>query len=374
MMIMSILRLSIFIFLSLIVSGCSLPRGGPSSSSILSTFKGKIITVDEYQAQKLDKQVALENKLFVQKNLDALMLPIRNKNLMIKIGDKLIITLMSFSPDSIIGQNQDPISAGFDKRELGTFTVDYNGNINLPYIGNVYINNLTESAARNLIQSKYNSNNSVVNPYVIIALEENGASGVTVTGDIGAPKILSWQPGGMKLATALTLAQNGNTRTISNEASKDSTNKTMVNVIRNGAQYSIPYDLALKSDINLAPSDKIIVKSAPQVRTTLIGGGILKNGIYDYSSQPALLDAIARAGGFNPNNADISNVFVFRKDYDNDLKIYRFKFNDGHGMAAAAFFPIFDKDVIFSPESPIVPWLRVLNIAFQMALPAAIIK
>lgn len=362
------------ICLALSLCACNLPRGGPSANAVVSSFKKRIITINEAEAIRISKQQFAEQKRSIEQSLNILSQPISFSSSRINAGDELVITLTSYSAESNIDPSQDTLLAGFNKRDLGHFIVNQQGNINLPYIGNVNVRGLTEEQARNVIQSQYEQANVVREPYILLYSVKNKQNDITVTGDIGSPKIIPWQPGGIKLATALTLAQSNNTNMIRNNSQKLNTNKITINIIRDQQTYSLPYDIALRSNINLAPADKVIVESSPEVRATLLGGGILKNGTYNFSIQPSLLEALAQAGGFNVYNANISKVFVLRKNIKSELKIYQFAFNKGSGLAAASFFPIADRDVIFAPEAGIVPWLRITNIAFQMALPAAVLK
>lgn len=362
------------LWFALSLCACHLPRGGPSASSIAKALQNRIIPIDENQAILMNKEVFSAQKRSMQQALNDLSEPFKFESARISYGDDIVVMLMSYSSENPMSLDQDSLLAGFNKRDLGHYIVNQKGMINLPYIGNVSVVGLTAEQARHAIQSRYEGINVVREPYILLQLTNNKRNDITVTGDVGAPKIIPWQAGGIKLATALTLAQSNNSNMMRNNSQKLNTNKITVNIIRNHHTYTLPYDVALKSDINLAPADKLIVESSPEVRTTLLGGGILKNGTYSFPIQPSLIEALAEAGGFNPYNADISKVFVFRKNANSQLKIYQFTFNGGAGLAAASFFPILDRDVIFAPEAGIVPWLRITNIAFQMALPAAVLK
>lgn len=359
--------------LFVLLASCTLPRGGPSSSSLVSSFQKRIIRIDEKQAIAMNQKALASRKEMVNQTLRDLTQPVSLGLTRISKGDVLTITLMSYSSDQHIDIDQDSLLAGFNKRELGNYVVNEHCHVHLPYVGDVAVCNLTKDQARNRIQLAYENTNIVREPYVIVYWANDKQNSITVTGDIGAPKILPWRAGGIKLSTALTLAQNGNENLVRNNSEKSDTNKTSVNIIRRGKTYILPYDIALKKNIALIPGDKIIIQNRPQVRATLMGGGIIKSGTYNFSTQPSLIEVLATAGGFNPNNADISKIFVFRKN-DGKLDIYQLEFKKGKGLAAAAFFPVSDRDIIFAPEATIVPWLRVFNIAFQLALPAAVFK
>lgn len=313
---------------------------------------------DRQKSMRIDKE-----------NLDALRASYHLVTPRIQNGDQISIKIASFTPDGGTTTASEKILEGFQLKDLGVYIVDEAGLVDLPYTGTIHLSGDTISAARQKIQSAYDHARLFARPYVSIAVQGNGRNGIAVSGDVSSPKVLSWQSGGIDLATALTLAGGGEHEL----SGKYNETRVLVGIIRRGMTYHISYDQALHDHIPLVPGDRLVVRRTPSVRATVVGGGILQNGTYNFQNPPSLMEVVARAGGLNANNADITNIFVFRK-IDNDMRVLRINFKEGTGITTASSLPIKDDDVIYAPEAQIVPWLRVMNIAFQLALPAAVMK
>ncbi len=304
-----------------------------------------------------------------KENLDALRASYRLVTPRIQKGDQISVKISSFTPEGVTGIASEKILEGFQMKELGLYVVDEAGLVDLPYIGTIHLSGDTIGVARQTIQAAYNHARLFARPYVSISVQGNGRNGIAVAGDVSSPKVLSWQSGGIDLATALTLAGGGEHEL----SGKYDETRVLVSIIRNGMTYRISYDQALHDHIPLVPGDRLVVKRTPSVRATMVGGGILQNGTYNFQNTPSLMEVVARAGGLNANNADITNIFVFR-EIDHDMRVLRINFKEGAGVTTASSLPVKNGDVIYAPEAQIVPWLRVMNIAFQLALPAAVMK
>jgi len=346
-----------------------LPTAGPSRQAIVEAFKSKIINIDERTARQMNAHARAEHLRHDEENIERLRQSFRHSSSSIQRGDHVNVKIANFTPDTSVASNEERVLEGFTSKDIGEYTVDEDGNIDLPYAGKIYLSGKSIPSAREKIQNTYTKSGLFIRPYVTINVQSNGRNGIIVAGDVKNPKILSWQPGGIDLATALTLTDTGE----NSEAHKTFETQAYIDVIRGNNAFEIPYNRALREQIALNPGDKLIVEKKPAVRATIVGGGILQNGTYNFQQTPSLMEVIAKAGGLNPNNADITNIFIFRRDRG-DINVMRINFHDGSGLTTASILPIRENDVIYAPEARVVPWLRVMNIAFQMALPAAVIK
>ncbi|QHI95200.1 hypothetical protein GT348_01885 [Aristophania vespae] len=351
------------------LTGCSLPTSGPTRQAVIEAFKQKIINIDENVANQMNMTEHQERLTRERESLARLRSSFRLSSTTIQKGDNILVKIASFTPENVSAPGVDRLLEGFRIKNIGSYIVAEDGKVDLPYIGRLHLAGQSNDRARQTIQNAYMRSALFVRPYVSIEVEGNGSNGIAVTGDVSKPKILAWQPGGIDIARALTLTDTGNKES---NHSRDETH-AIVEVVRRSEVYKIAYDVALRESIPLSPGDKIIVMRKPSVRTTIAGGGILHNGTYKFQQRPSLMEVIARAGGLNANNADITNIFIFRRN-NNNLNVMRVNFRKGTGITTASILPIKDDDVIYAPEARIVPWLRVLNIAFQLALPAAVMK
>lgn len=354
---------------TLFLSGCSLPTSGPSREAVVKSFQGRLVNVDEATATRMNAADRQEREDKDQQNLTALRRSYRRFTPLIQNGDQIDVKISSFTPDTVTSTGQDKVLEGFQIKELGLYIVDETGSVDLPYVGRMRLSGQSIVSARQAIQIAYDHAGLFVRPYALLTVQGNGRNGIAVAGDVSNPKVLAWQPGGVDLATALTLTDGGEQES----SKKNNETRILVNIVRDGATYSIPYDTALRDHIPLVPGDRLVVRRIPSVRATVMGGGILQNGTYSFPNTPSLMEVVARAGGFNANNADITNLFVFRR-IDHEVRVLRIDFKSGTGVTTAAALPVKDDDVIYAPEARIVPWLRVMNIAFQLALPAAVMR
>ena len=355
------------------LEGCSLPNAGPLAGEVEDTKGVETINVTPELALGMVQQLQKDEQQKLSQALAKLSNAQPAKEYKLQPGDTVDIALWSFADGGNTTQTS-PLATGPQATKLGTFQIDTAGTITLPYAGRITIANRTPDAARDLIAHKYVKLGLVHSPDITLNSSAT-QNGIIVTGSTGEPKVLSWNPGGITLARAITLTLGNGTSTLSeNSALDNSTNAISAAIIRNGEEIDLPIPDALNRDIFLRPADKIIIKREPAVQVTIIGGGINRAGLYGFSKPLGLAAVIASAQGLNPNAANSTRIFVFRQQTDQKPILYIFSWNDGRGLIAAQRFPVKNEDIVYVAESPIVPISRVLNTIFQMALPATIAR
>ncbi|APH60013.1 Polysaccharide export protein [Granulibacter bethesdensis] len=354
-----------------ILGACALPNAGPLANDVEQTKDVQIIQVTPDIAAQMVEQQKARQRTKISTALARLSNPVRHHDAILHPGDTVQVTLWSF-PDALTA-NQVTASSGPQQTKLGEFQIDTTGAITLPYVGKVVVGWKTEGNARKLIKQQFVTLGIVHDPDVTIT-HSNSHDAILVTGSTGEPKILTWNPGGVSLSHAITLALGNGTSTLSeNSALSSSTNAISATVIRQGEETDIPIPVALSSDIALQPADKVVIRREPAVHVTVGGGGVMNNGLYGFSKEPSLASALAEAHGLNPNAADSTRIFVFRQKTDIVPTLYVLSWKSGSGLMAAQLFPVEDGDIVYVAESPMVPVSRVINIIFQMALPAAML-
>ncbi|WP_181441931.1 polysaccharide biosynthesis/export family protein [Swingsia samuiensis] len=368
---LSVALLSGLVFLPL--TSCSLPNAGPLAEPVEKTRNVHIVNVTPEIANAMNvaenqkKEKDLTEALYFLNNSS----PYRTTS--IHPGDTLNISLWSFQGADESSLATSPSQAP-QKTALGSFQVNTAGNITLPYVGSIRVAGKTPDQARRSIVSSYVRRNIVNDPDITVDVAST-QTGITVTGSIGQPKILSWSPGGMSLSQAITLALGNGTSSLSENSNLDkNTNAIRVSVVRHEQEAQLPISVALEKDIALQPADKVIIKKESPVQVVVMGGGINHNGLYGFGESPSLSGTLAQAQGLNPNSANSTRIFVFRREPNSQMSLYVFSWKDGNGLIAAQDFPIKNKDVVYVAESPMVPIARVINTIFQMALPAAILR
>lgn len=363
----------IFLGVAVCLSACSLPNAGPLAGAVEDTKGIETISVTPELALDMTEQLKAEEQKKIADALAILSSAPPAKEYLLQPGDTLDISLWSFSDGSNTTPTA-PVMSGPQATKLGTFQIDTAGTITLPYAGRILIANHTSAAARDIIAKRYERLGIVHAPDITITSSAS-QNGIIVTGSTGEPKVLSWNPGGISLARAITLTLGNGTSTLSENSALDtSTNAISAAIFRDGKEVDLPIPDALNRDIPLRPADKIIIRREPAVQVTVIGGGITRDGLYGFSKPQSLAAIIAGAQGLNPNAANSTRIFVFRQQKDQKPVLYIFSWKDGNGLIAAQRFPVKDSDIVYVAESPIVPVSRVLNTIFQMALPATIAR
>ncbi|WP_253564617.1 MULTISPECIES: polysaccharide biosynthesis/export family protein [Burkholderia cepacia complex] len=285
-------------------------------------------------------------------------------------GDALHLQVWTISPwpgsDSQQGASNVPSPI-----DLGDYTVSEAGMIDLPYVGPTSIRGLTLDAAQTTIARRYAALGILQSPSAKISVISSPQGSILVTGAIGAPKILPWTPAGLSLSSALTQALGNGADLIGSSNGKGGDSiATQVTILRKDKSVTLPLDEALAQQIALAPGDRLLVKRAPLVRVTVVGGGVRKNGELNFAHVPTLAEVLASASGLDANAADDHAVFVLEETSQGQRPVlFNFAWNKLEGLVASHRFPIKDGDMVYVAEAPIVPVERAVNILFQLAIP-----
>lgn len=356
------------------LQGCALPNAGPSAQSVTQVKGVDLVWMTAERARKMSQDIRAQEDLALNTALTKLEHAPALHEYRLAPGDMVSVSLWSFATGGAPTSETAGTSAPQQTR-LGDFQVDMEGTISLPYAGRTKIEGMTTEQARSCIASRFRHLGVMHGSDVTISSTQV-QNGIEVTGMIGSPKILSWNPGGLSLSRAITLALGDGSSALGNAGSQTDNDKAITaTIIRQSDSVLIPINEALTRTIPLRPADKIIIDKAPVAQVTVIGGGITRNGLYGFSENPSLASTIARASGLNPNAANRTRIFVFRQDASlSKPTLYVFSWAVGEGLVAAQRFIMKNRDIVYVAESPIVPISRVINTIFQLALPATIAR
>lgn len=358
------------------LSACGmLPSAGPSGSSVRSAHDVDVMDVTPRLARE---RADLEAHVQRDALLGALAKLTRQSGqsaFTFHPGDTLKLAVWTISPWPGTGSRQGASTVP-SPIEFGDYTVSEKGRINLPYAGATQICGMTLAEAQVTIARRFSSLGILQSPSAKITVTSSPHNGVLVTGAIGAPQIVPWTPAGLTLASALTQSLGNGANLVSSTIGHDTTSlATQVSVLRDDTSVTLPLDVALARRIALVPGDRILVKRAPIVRVTVVGGGIRKSGQFDFAHVPTLAEVLASASGLSANLADDHAVFVLEaRPAGRRPVLYSFAWNNLQGLAASHDFPIKDGDMIYVAEAPIVPVERAVSILFQLAVPVQAAK
>jgi polysaccharide export outer membrane protein len=353
-------------------AGCStLPNAGPSAAAMKRSQNVEVVKVTPELAAQAAADEAQAQQARTASAVHALAAtpPAASTPFTFSPGASLKITLWSIPP-------QLTASAAPTATALGDFTVSAQGEILLPYVGAVHLHGLSLEQAQDLIRGRYAALRMFQAPSIGIEAASSPRGQVIVTGAVGQPKVLAWPPQGLTLAEAVTEALGDGAALLGvAEDSADRTPAVRIAVLRKGmAVVELPVSAALEQPIALQPGDRVVVRKSAAVQVTVLGAGVKADGVQGFAEPPVLSTILARASGLDSNVANNHAVFVFRQRAGARPVLYDFSWDKADGLIASRSFPLQTGDVVYVAEAPIVSIERVINILFQLALPAQTLK
>lgn len=360
--------------LLLSMAGCAALSGsGPSASSMRKAPEVEVVDVTPAIASAAHETAAAQERAALDQALAALHAAPSEAPFQIEPGDTVDITLWSFSPWP--GSGGNPLSTGPGATSLGAFTVGRDGLIQLPYAGGLQLSGLSLDQARDAVSARYAALRILQKPTAVVKVTASPRHDVLVTGAIGQPRTVPWTPAGVTLAGAISQALGDGSALLGQDELSQTRSATRVAILRGGqAPVELPVRTALEEQIPLHAGDRIVVRKAPAVKVTVLGGGVRKDDVLGFARQPVLTEALAQASGLDGNTANDRAVFVLRRRSDARPTLYNFAWNRPLGLVAAQQFPLEDGDLVYVAEAPIVSIQKVIGLLFQVTLPAQVLK
>ncbi len=344
------------IFAVSVVTGCGLPRAGPTKREI---FDGSIQAQGDAFVVPVTRSVTKATSSvpplgFSQAFLNAGIVG----SDVIQPGDTLGLTVWENVDDGLLA------AGGESTTTLDEVQVDGDGFIFVPYAGRIKAAGNTPEAIRRIITNKLNE--QTPDPQVIVRrLAGNGAT-VSLIGGIGAQGVYPIERPTRTL-TAM-LAQAGGVSIPSEIA--------QVNVIRGGHRGQVWLEDLYRDprlDIALRAGDRILVEEDSRAFTALGATGGQARVTFQTQSISAI-EALAQLGGLNSNLADPTGVFVFRDEAEHIAKnvlgnqalsgdqriVYLLDLTEPTGIFEARDFIIRDGDTVYVTEAPYTQFSKVL--------------
>jgi len=284
----------------------------------------------------------------------------------IGVGDVLNISIFEAAPGGLF---TPPTAAGARPGnfvDLPPQAVDQKGAIFVPYAGEVPAAGRTLPDISQAIIARLR--NRAIEPQVVVSLNSQHASIVTVLGAVNAPGVLALNSVGERLLEVVARAGGPRFEAI----------ESYVNLQRDGRQVRVLLSRVVKDpreNIFVRPNDVIfITHEAPNI-TALGATGLQENIPFDVETL-TLSQALGRAGGLVDQQADPAQVFVYR--YENRLfleklgidtkrfvsdqipTIYRVNLRDPSGLLLASGFQMHNKDVMYVANAKAIDYYKLL--------------
>lgn len=353
------------------LSGCaSLPSSGPTGIEIRraaarpAEFPYVLVPVDSAQALPLPPAIA-ESTLNVVRQPTDLLGP----------GDVLNVTIYEagvtlFGNSAVRAAGAPP--GGFDTsssaEKLPPIRVDDQGNIKVPFVGRVRAAGRTAVELQALIQQGLRGMSQ--DPQVLVTIQKSITNSIILSGEVARPGRLVLSTNRESLSDAVALA--GGYR----GAAKDA----VARIQRDGDTFEIRLSDLLdmpSEDVLVAPGDRITVISRPQ-SFSVLGAPNRAEDIVFPRARLTLAQAVALAGGANPNQGDAAAIFVFRyvrqPDGTEQPTVYQVNMMKPGAYLLAQRFVMNDRDVLYVGNARANQLTKFVQLLSQLFVPVATVR
>ena len=239
----------------------------------------------------------------------------------------------------------------------GDYIISPDGDIDLPFVGKINIENLTLTETKEKLASvlkKYYKSYDLQ-----VTIKEFNSSKVYILGAVKTQLTINLNQKPIKLIDAAIQANYN-----PNSADKNYGNKGL---LRRGNQvYKIDINnifqsIDSKENFYLKKNDVLFVDRNSDALH--IFGEVTKPGVYFPNIDYSLTELISTAG-VDKLTANASKVYVIREDYSSFLKINVFKLDIRNpiNLVLGKRFMLKPKDIVFIPPTDIVRWNRVISL------------
>ena len=238
----------------------------------------------------------------------------------------------------------------------GSYTISPAGDVTIPYVGQVLINDKTKEEAQGFINNVLKG--FYQEPETIVKIEQYNSAYVYITGAINRPLsiLLSEQP--LKILDALIKA--GYVK------DQKSYNKTAL--LRRGNEvfeidlYELLNENNTDLDIYLRKDDVLHVSESDTDQAYAFGEFTTSGPISVYKD--LTLTELLATKGINKATAKTKNIYVLREDLTKFLyvDIFTINLNNPAAFIAANNFYILPNDIVFIPQTNLVKWNNVISL------------
>ena len=287
------------------------------------------------------------------------------------VGDVLNISIFEAAPGGLFTPGQSAGARPGNFVDLPPQAVDQKGSIYVPYAGEVPAAARTIPEIQQAVVARLR--NRAIEPQVVISLNQQHASVVSVLGDVNTPGVLALNSVGERLLALIARAGGPKFQAI----------ESYVTLQRNGKRVRVLLSRVVhdpRENIFIRPNDVIFVTREAPTFTAL---GALNQNVFGFNSEIpfdvetlTLAQAMGKAGGLNDLQSDPSELYVYRYEerhyleklgadvtrftFDKIPTIYRLNLRDPSGMLLAAGFQMRSKDVMYVANARVVDYYKLL--------------
>ena len=320
------------------------PKKQSSTNKIDNFLTIKDITIDIVKINNLNES---EINNFNNSKLDELSFSVQNyKN------------IYDYDYSYVLGSS-DVISINLtDTDDIdGAYTIDPNGDIDLPFIGKIKIEGMDINKAQNNLISilgKYYKN-----PELQIEIDEYNSSKIYILGAVRNQLTINLDQKPIRLIDAAVQA----------DFSPNSQDKLLGSkglLRRDNQVYKINLNKVFKSinpkeNFYLKKDDVLFIdRNSDSIQ---VFGEVSRPGIY-FPNDDFSLTELLSVSGLNKLTANAKKIYVIREDYNQFLKINVFELDVTNpvNLIIGKRFKLQSKDIVFIPATRLVKWNRVISL------------
>ena len=278
--------------------------------------------------------------------------------------DELSLSMQSFSniynyDYSYVLGSSDVISINLtDTDDIdGSYTIDPNGDIDVPFIGKINVEGLDINKAQDnliLVLGKYYKN-----PALQIKIEEYNSSKIYILGAVRNQLTINLDQKPIRLIDAAAQADY-------NPNSQDKLLGSRGLLRRDNQVYKINLNKVFQSrdpkeNFYLKKEDVLFIdRNSDSIQ---VFGEVSKPGIYFPNNDFSLTELLSTSG-LNKLTANAKKIYVIREDYNQFLKINVFELDVTNpvNLVLGKRFKLQSKDIVFIPPTKLVKWNRVISL------------
>jgi polysaccharide export outer membrane protein len=294
-------------------------------------------------------------------------------NQVVGVGDVLNISIFEAAPGGLFTPGQAAGARPGNFVDLPAQAVDQKGSIYVPYAGEIPAAARTVPDIQQAIVARLR--NRAIEPQVVVSLNQQHSSVVSVLGDVNTPGVLALNSVGERLLALIARAGGPKFEAI----------ESYVTLQRDGKNVRVLLSRVVhdpRENIFIRPNDVIFLTHEAPSFTAL--GALNQNVLGNVSEIPfdvetlTLAQAMGKAGGLNDNQSDPGEVFVYRYEerpfleklgvdtarftFDRIPTIYHVNMRDPSGMLLASGFQMKSKDIMYVANAKVVDYYKLLGL------------
>jgi len=294
-------------------------------------------------------------------------------NQVVGVGDVLNISIFEAAPGGLFTPAQAAGARPGNFVDLPAQAIDQTGSINVPYAGEISAAGRTLPEVQQAVVARLK--NRALEPQVVVSLNQQHSSVVSVLGDVNTPGVLALNSVGERLLALIARAGGPKFEAI----------ESYVTLQRDGKRVKVLLSRVVhdpRENIFIRPNDVIFITREAPTFTAL---GALNQNIFGFNSEIpfdvetlTLAQAMGKAGGLNDQLSDPREVYVnrfedrhFLQKFGVDTRrfttdriptIYRLNLRDPSGILLATGFQMRSKDVMYVANAGVVDYYKLLTL------------